>query len=344
VSNKKFSPLPGSAEFKFQPSLPIMPNNTIQDIYERLGRLEEAYSEITRLQKALAKSESARKALEAQVAALTTAPPLPQARIVTTNVSYASIAAKNTTTPKPKKKGKVKLPSPRAAAATMARISSPQSDNPPGYSFVYYTTKTRRPIKDLRKMLRSLGLNNSRVLDIQYPTSRITSFLVHNDYILDFTTALNQHGHGSSPSLEFDPYDPANLMDPKFASLSRDLRVQKAREVENLRCRRSASFVRRSVRVSVARSFLEKERINQTQFDAILAEELAARAAPTTPSPAPRLSADERNLAKKKRLRYLGYLLHHDKETASLLANAPSPVSSPVLSAIVDEIDDAMKE
>ncbi|KAK4509909.1 uncharacterized protein ATC70_007213, partial [Mucor velutinosus] len=106
--------------------------------------------------------------------------------------------------------------------------------------------------------------------------------------------------------------------DPKFASLSRDLRVQKAIEVENLRCLRSLSFVRRSVRVSVARSFLLYDRINQAQFDAILKEEMLARSSSSAAAKPPSRSSDQERLAKKQRLSYLGYLLHHDVETASL--------------------------
>jgi hypothetical protein len=317
----------------------------MQEVNQRLSRLEDAYSEIFRLQKALAESESARRALEAQVASLL-APkkakitakavtlPLPSsgaAVVGKSTASYASVAATNVCSKKPKKK--TLLPPPRRAAATIARLFGPNTGIPPGYQFVYYSTSVRRPLKELRQSLQAIGLNNSRILDIQYPTSRVVSFLLHNDYTLEFTTAMHANGRGGSPCLDFDPYDPANLKDPKFASLSGDLRVQKAREVENLRCLRAVSFVRRPLRVSVARSFLEKERINQKQFDSILAEELAARSASSPPGPTSSSSSppsDEKRLARKQRLCYLSYLLHHDKETASLLSRVPSPTVSQV--------------
>ncbi|MEG2759440.1 MAG: hypothetical protein RR908_06155, partial [Rikenellaceae bacterium] len=128
---------------------------------------------------------------------------------------------------------------------------------------------------------------------------------------------------------DFDPLDPKNLKDPQFDSLSGDLRVQKAREIENRRCLRSLSFVRRSARISVARSLLYYDRINRAQFDAILAEELAARAAKSPPVSTPKKLSDKDLVAQKQHLDYLNFLLFHDPETAKLLAYAPSRPSSP---------------
>lgn len=314
-------------------------STTMQDFNDRLSRLEEAQKEILRLQTALAESEAARKTLEAQVASLSTTkkvvktnkPVLSSSSPVAAAVglpaaSYARVAAKAST----KKKSATRLPSPRHATTTIARLFGPSSGTPSEYQYVYYSTSTRRPLRELRRNFSAVGINPSRVLDIHYPVARVVAFLLHADYVLDFTTAMHMKGRGSSPLVDFDPCDQINLKDPKFASLPLDLRAQKAREIENLRCLRSLSFVRRSARVSVARSFLRYERINRAQFDAILAEELAARvAAAPSDAASTRTSSPEERHAKKKRLSYLGYLLHHDADTASLLANAPSDSSSP---------------
>ncbi|KAI8639590.1 hypothetical protein BD408DRAFT_332666, partial [Parasitella parasitica] len=101
-----------------------------------------------------------------------------------------------------------------------------------------------------------LKLNNSRILDIQYPIPNVISFFVHDDYAFTFTSGMHMHGRGCSPLLDYDPCDAKNLLDPKYASLSPSLRAEKAVEIENLRCLRALSFVRHSVRLSVARSFL----------------------------------------------------------------------------------------
>lgn len=329
---------------------------TLKDIQDRLDRLEEAYSEIFRLQKALADSEAARHELEKQVALLSsssssTTPPAPPKVVVqdksaspsphASSKSYASAASKAVNSDKngKLKKKKEKLPSPRSAATAITRLFGPSAGKVSEYQYVYYKSSSRRPLRELRRLFTSLDINASRVLDIHYPVANVVAFLLHADYILQFTSAMHMNGKGSSPLVDFDPYDPQNLKDPKFASLGADLRLQKAREVENLRCLRSLSFVRRSVRVSVARSFLRYEKINRAQFDAILAEELAARAAATPLSPAsPSRSSVVEQQGRKQHLRYLGFLLHHDATTAKLLADAPSRPSSPVDEHAMEEL------
>lgn len=323
------------------------------EVRQRLGRLEAAHVQIANLKTALAESESARHALEAELAAISShAAPTATTKATTTpnvapNDTHApklatsapnSTPTSATTSPgtpnqssftlvESKKSGKKRKnkpatpPTPNAAkaSATIARLFGPQSDLPSGYQFVYFSTPVRRRLSAMRSLIQAVNLNNSRVLDIQYPVQNVISFLVHNDYVLPFTKTMHQHGRGCSPLLDFDPCDPQNLKDPQFASLTPDLRQQKANEIENLRCLRALSFVRRSVRLSVARSFLHYDRINQKQFDAILSEELKLRSASSAARPTSK-SSDEERLAKKQRLSYLGYLLHHDHETASLLA------------------------
>ncbi|EPB80991.1 hypothetical protein HMPREF1544_12317 [Mucor circinelloides 1006PhL] len=185
----------------------------------------------------------------------------------------------------------------------------------------------RRPLQEIRRTLQGINLNNSRVLDIQYPVPNVISFLVHHDYVFTFTSTMNLKGRGCSPLLDFDPCDPKNLLDPKFDSFSPSLRAEKAVEIENLRCLRALSFVRRSVRLSVARSFLFYDKITQKQFDAILAEELSLRAAAAPPAPSATVAHDR--LAKKQRLSYLSNLLYFDSATAKSLAYTESPALSP---------------
>ncbi|KAI8637000.1 hypothetical protein BD408DRAFT_406783 [Parasitella parasitica] len=145
---------------------------------------------------------------------------------------------------------------------------------------------------------------------------------------------MHLKGRGCSPLADFDPCDPKNLLDPKYDSLSPSLRAEKAVEIENLRCLRALSFVRRSVRLSVARSFLFYDRITQKQFDAIVAEELSFRAAAAPRPPAPSANAIQDRLAKKQHLRYLSNLLYFDPATAKTLAYTESPALSP--SAAID--------
>ena len=335
----------------------------VLEVRNRLSRLESAHAEISRLRAALAESESARQALEAQLSRLS-APPVssssaaapPPPPQLPKAVSFASVAAASsapvsaprrsspvlstsvsaastTTTSSNGKKRKKKLaaapspPSIKKATATVSRLFGPQSDIPSGYQFVYMSIARRRPLQEIRRTLQGINLNNSRVLDIQYPVPNVISFLVHHDYVYTFTSTMHLKGRGCSPLLDFDPCDPKNLLDPKFDSLSPSLRAEKAVEIENLRCLRALSFVRRSVRLSVARSFLFYDKITQKQFDAILAEELSLRAAAAPPAPSATVAQDR--LAKKQRLSYLSNLLYFDSATAKSLAYTESPALSP---------------
>ena len=341
----------------------------VLEVRNRLSRLESAHAEISRLRAALAESESARQALEAQLSRLS-APPVffsfvaPPPSQPPKAVSFASVAAASsapvsaphrsssvlstsvpaastTTTSSNGKKRKKKSaapppPSIKKATATVSRLFGPQSDIPSGYQFVYMSIARRRPLQEIRRTLQGINLNNSRVLDIQYPVPNVISFLVHHDYVYTFTSTMHLKGRGCSPLLDFDPCDPKNLLDPKFDSLSPSLRAEKAVEIENLRCLRALSFVRRSVRLSVARSFLFYDKITQKQFDAILAEELSLRAAAAPPAPSATVAQDR--LAKKQRLSYLSNLLYFDSATAKSLAYTESPALSPSSSAADTEM------
>ncbi|KAG1024491.1 hypothetical protein G6F43_014171 [Rhizopus delemar] len=55
-----------------------------------------------------------------------------------------------------------------------ARFLQPPSENQ-GFQYIYIPTKARVPIGQLRNRLRRLDINNSRILDINYPTRNIVA-------------------------------------------------------------------------------------------------------------------------------------------------------------------------
>jgi hypothetical protein len=175
-------------------------------------------------------------------------------------------------------------------------------------------------------------------LDVHFPCDKVTAFLVHVDYVLEFTSVFHKFTK-QSPIADFDPFDPEHLKDPKFTDLDQELRVQKAREIANLRFLRAVLHVRPSLRISLARSFLHQEYIVDAQFDSILEEELAHRASSAS-SPRPSPDSLEDRLVKKKRLAYLGYRLHMDHDAASALANACSPVLGPAKPPASGQVED----
>ncbi|KAG1441957.1 hypothetical protein G6F56_011265 [Rhizopus delemar] len=263
------------------------------NVLRRLDNLEEAHVTIARLQAALEESESARRDLEEQVRLLTaTAPTVPTVPTVATPTAtiaplatktFASVVASSAPVKKLRKKKKRSVPAaipadspPVPSAKAMrrcARAFRPLSALQSGYRFVYFQIGRKQSVQRYRSFFRSLGLDNSRVLDLHFPVRDVVSVLLHTDFVLEFTSAMASLAV-ASPLLGFDPYDVRKFLSP--AAL-----VQKAKELQNLRVLRAITFVRPSVRVSVARSMLEQDYIEQAQFDAILAEELEARASQT---------------------------------------------------------------
>ncbi|KAI7850936.1 hypothetical protein BDC45DRAFT_415964, partial [Circinella umbellata] len=51
-----------------------------------------------------------------------------------------------------------------------------------GFKYLYFPSKARMPVGQMRAALRQFGVDNSRVLDIQYPARQTIGFLVHNDF------------------------------------------------------------------------------------------------------------------------------------------------------------------
>jgi hypothetical protein len=272
------------------------------------------------------------------VAVKSTSPPPPPPPVAPSYANVAKVAAQTNPAPK-KRKRPAGGPPPRRAIASLSRLVSPPTGAAPGYQYVYYpANRSRRTIRQVRQVLRSVGLNNSRILDVHFPCDKVTAFLVHVDYVLEFTSVFHKFTK-QSPIADFDPFDPEHLKDPKFTDLDQELRVQKAREIANLRFLRAVLHVRPSLRISLARSFLHQEYIVDAQFDSILEEELAHRASSAS-SPRPSPDSLEDRLVKKKRLAYLGYRLHMDHDAASALANACSPVLGPAKPPASGQVED----
>lgn len=64
----------------------------------------------------------------------------------------------------------------------------------------------------MRDILRHLGIDNNRILDIQYPAHKTIGFLIHNNFA---NTSLEQLAKVNIQPIELNPLDPANLHDKK---------------------------------------------------------------------------------------------------------------------------------
>jgi hypothetical protein len=216
-----------------------------------------------------------------------------------------------------------RLPTP-AAIAALQRKFLPSANIHSGYRFIYYKAN-KQPLSWYReKVFPKLGIHDSRVLDIHFPVHTVVSFLMHYDFVLEFTTLMKNQLH-VDPLLDFDPLEDRNLLDPAFSSLDSVSRSQKSNDLHNKRVLRAISFVRLSLRVSVAKSMLLQSFIVPAQFDAILADTMAARAEQSPVSPPLTASSAERKAKKRLRLDYYFNLKYLDPLSALTIASSPSP-------------------
>ncbi|KAI8635888.1 hypothetical protein BD408DRAFT_356694 [Parasitella parasitica] len=273
------------------------------EVRNRLALLETAHAEIVRLKTALAESEAARHVLEAQLAAsnvtpanlapqpstsrsspaldLTTptAPPTPPKATAANSLppgnkpSFASVVA-STKGEKRKKRPAASPPSLHKATATVSRLFGPQTDTPSGYQFVYMSIARRRPLQEIRRILQGIKVNNSRVLDIQYPVPHVVSFLVHHDYVFTFTSTM--HLKGLAVLDKFDPVDPQHVADPKYHALSTTEREDIAFELHIKRCTQSLRYLasrRPRLFASVAAFFQTEGYVTSEDIEALAPEE-----------------------------------------------------------------------
>ncbi|KAI9325219.1 hypothetical protein BD770DRAFT_458520 [Pilaira anomala] len=74
------------------------------------------------------------------------------------------------------------------------RAFSAPSTEKQGFSYVYYPVKSRISRKIQRSNLHALGVTNSRILDIHYPSRNVVALLVHNDYQDELINKLKSKG------------------------------------------------------------------------------------------------------------------------------------------------------
>ncbi|CAO3599331.1 unnamed protein product [Absidia cylindrospora] len=129
-----------------------------------------------------------------------------------------------------------------------ARQFSPPSASP-GFQHVYLPTRARLRISQIRKNLKQLSIDTSRILDINYPARNTTSLLIHNDFVDACVSRLTKAG--IKPLDSFDPTDPQHLCDPKYD----EERSEIAFSLHQQRMLRSIDFIRTPAKYAVAKSF-----------------------------------------------------------------------------------------
>jgi hypothetical protein len=117
---------------------------------------------------------------------------------------------------------------------------------------------------EVRRSLSSIGINNSRVLDIHFPDRNKCGLLVHNDFVPDLKEAL--HSHGIKPISDFDPNSASVIRDPAQASASIESREAMAKSIQKTRVLRILARSPLRVRRSLVASFISSGTITYNEW------------------------------------------------------------------------------
>ncbi|KAK4511633.1 uncharacterized protein ATC70_012849 [Mucor velutinosus] len=207
-------------------------------------------------------------------------PPADEAAPAVTKRKDSKPKASTSTKPAPKAKAKRPL--------TLEQVSRFYSlpSTTHGYQFLYFTSRGREAISKVRAGFQVLGLSQSRILDIHYPTNNIISFLVHNDYASTVVEAMAQLPD-SQRITDFDPCAPTILRDPKYANHADPLFLQS--EAARIHQERLLRMIKRlntpNIKLAVARDFCFKRKwISETMYQTFYREIYPAKASKTASS------------------------------------------------------------
>ncbi|OAD72682.1 hypothetical protein PHYBLDRAFT_168947 [Phycomyces blakesleeanus NRRL 1555(-)] len=154
------------------------------------------------------------------------------------------------------------VPSARRIAASVRMFALPSG--PSGYEYVYIPRSRRLKHKEVRSSLRTLGVDSSRLLDINFPARGVIGILVHVQYADTFKAKLT---NASVEILDaFDPLDPDNVADPKYASLSTHELANTAAMLHHDRCLQALQFLRPHVAIPVGHFFCEEGWISEDEI------------------------------------------------------------------------------
>ncbi|KAG1531764.1 hypothetical protein G6F51_013392 [Rhizopus arrhizus] len=110
---------------------------------------------------------------------------------------------------------------------------------PRGFEYLYLNRNRKLTRAEIRRNLRLLGLDLSRVLDICFPGPKVIGLLIHVLYKEEVISLLSA---AKVPLVDgFDPLDPVNLADPELQHLSLADKANECAELQFTRCSRALS-------------------------------------------------------------------------------------------------------
>ncbi|KAG0757346.1 hypothetical protein G6F16_012709 [Rhizopus arrhizus] len=150
--------------------------------------------------------------------------PVNQVSIVSVPI-YSAVAARAGPKPVTKKR--------KLAASRTFQPVDPSA--PRGFEYLYLNRNRKLTRAEVRRNLRLLGFDLSRLLDICFPGPKVIGLLVHVQYKEEVISLLSA---AKIPLVDgFDPLDPVNLADPELQHLSL---ADKANECAELQFTRSS--------------------------------------------------------------------------------------------------------
>lgn len=162
-------------------------------------------------------------------------------KVVQAKPTLAQIVAISTKQPVRPKKKPVKKPLTKEQIATVARPFA-SNDGPTGFKYVYIGRSRRITRADTRSRFKQIGIDNSRVLDINFPAHGVIGVLVHLQYASTFEKVMSKVG--AQLIKNFDPLDPKHLADPVYESYTAEARANVASSLQHNRCMNALLYLR----------------------------------------------------------------------------------------------------
>ena len=119
-------------------------------------------------------------------------------------------------------------------------------------------------ITNMHNILRTLGIENSRVLNIHFPDHQTAALLIHNEYATNLYNRLRKLG--VTPKKSYDPCDPINLRNPKFAALTTEERQVEMTSIHYSHVIKALDFIKAPIQHSVAHSFFTSSLITEAEY------------------------------------------------------------------------------
>lgn len=178
-------------------------------------------------------------------AIITSTPQIPTVKptkIVQVKPTFAQVASQSTAKPARAKRTPAKKVLSSTKLATVARPFVTSQDGPTGFKYVYIGRSRKITRADTRSRFKLVGIDNSRILDINFPAHGVIGVLVHLQYVEKFASVMKKIG--ADLINDFDPLDPANLADPLYNSYTTEAREDTAFNLQHNRCINALTHLR----------------------------------------------------------------------------------------------------